>query len=454
MARLTASQALVRFLASQYVERDGVERRFFEGCFGIFGHGNVAGIGQALYQYPELLTYYQARNEQAMVHTAAGFARMRNRLATLACTTSIGPGATNLVTGAALATVNRLPVLLLPGDIFASRRPDPVLQQLEVPSRGDVSVNDALQPVSRYFDRIERPEQVVPAALAAMRVLVNQADTGAVTLAFPQDVQTEAHDYPDEFLGRRVWHITRPEPDSGRLAAAAALIRGARRPLIVAPSILAADFAKLGEEVRAVDNAGADWIHVDVMDGHFVPNISIGPGMVKALRPHTKKVLDVHLMIAPCDPYLEAFANAGADIITVHVEAGPHVHRSLQAIRALGKKAGVTLNPGTSESTIEPLIDLVDLVLVMSVNPGFGGQAFIPSSAEKISRLRALAGARSIDIEVDGGITAETAPLVARAGANVLVAGSAVFKGGKGDNYRANIAAIRNAAAFARGEAA
>src|SRR5213080_4039797 len=234
MARLTAAQALVRFLASQYVERDGVERRFFEGCFGIFGHGNVAGIGQALYQYPELLTYYQARNEQAMVHTAVGFARMRNRLATLACTTSIGPGATNLVTGAALATVNRLPVLLLPGDVFASRRPDPVLQQLEVPSRGDVSVNDALQPVSRYFDRIERPEQVVPAALAAMRVLVNQADTGAVTLAFPQDVQAEAHEYPEEFFARRVWHIARPEPDSRRLAEAVALIRGAKRPLIVA----------------------------------------------------------------------------------------------------------------------------------------------------------------------------------------------------------------------------
>jgi 3D-(3,5/4)-trihydroxycyclohexane-1,2-dione acylhydrolase (decyclizing) len=232
--RLTAAQALVRFLAEQVVERDGVEHRFFGGCFGIFGHGNVAGIGEALFERPDLLTYFQARNEQAMVHTATGYARMRNRLGALVCTSSIGPGATNMVTGAALATVNRLPVLLVPGDVFATRRPDPVLQQLEVPWRGDTSVNDCFQPVSRYFDRIERPEQLVPAALQAMRVLVSQVETGAVTLAFPQDVQAEAWDFPDEFLRRRVWHVPRARPDRGALAAAGELIRTARRPLVVA----------------------------------------------------------------------------------------------------------------------------------------------------------------------------------------------------------------------------
>jgi 3D-(3,5/4)-trihydroxycyclohexane-1,2-dione acylhydrolase (decyclizing) len=232
--RLTAAQALVRFLAAQHVERDGVEHRFFGGCFGIFGHGNVAGIGEALYESPEQLTYYQARNEQAMVHAAAGFARMKNRLGALVCTTSIGPGATNMVTGAAVATVNRLPVLLLPGDVFASRKPDPVLQQLETPWAGDLSVNDCFRPVSRYFDRIWRAEQVVSAAMQAMRVLVNPAETGAVTLAFPQDVQTEACDFPERLFEHRVWRVPRPLPDDALLAEAAALIRASRRPLIVA----------------------------------------------------------------------------------------------------------------------------------------------------------------------------------------------------------------------------
>jgi 3D-(3,5/4)-trihydroxycyclohexane-1,2-dione acylhydrolase (decyclizing) len=236
--RLTVAQALVRFLAGQYTERDGVRQRFIEGCWGIFGHGNVAGVGQALLQAQQTgeadLKYYLARNEQAMVHASVGFARMRNRLATFACTASIGPGSTNMITGAALATINRIPVLLLPSDFFATRAASPVLQELEDPRSYDVSVNDAFRPVSRFWDRINRPEQLPSALLAAMRVLTDPAETGAVTLALPQDVQAEAHDWPDELFTERTWFVPRPLPEPAALRRAVEVLRNARRPLVIA----------------------------------------------------------------------------------------------------------------------------------------------------------------------------------------------------------------------------
>ena len=231
--RLTTGQAIIEYIANQYVERDGVEHRFFAGCFGIFGHGNVAGIGQALQQNPGF-RYYLCRNEQAMVHTATAFAKASSRMRTLACTTSIGPGATNMITGAATATVNRVPVLLLPGDIFARRNVAPVLQQLESPSSQDVSVNDCFKPVSRYWDRIQRPEQLLTSLPEAMRVLTSPAETGAVTLAMPQDVQAEAFDFPQEFFRKRVWTVPRTRADNALLNEAATLIRAARSPLIIA----------------------------------------------------------------------------------------------------------------------------------------------------------------------------------------------------------------------------
>jgi 3D-(3,5/4)-trihydroxycyclohexane-1,2-dione acylhydrolase (decyclizing) len=231
--RVTASQAAVKFLKSQYVERDGIERQFFAGCFGIFGHGNIAGIGQALQQNLDF-PYYFSRNEQAMVHTAAAFSKMNNRLRTFVCTSSIGPGATNMITGAATATMNRIPVLLIPGDIFARRNVAPVLQQLESPQTQDISVNDCFKPVSRYWDRISRPEQLLTALPEAMRVLTSPAETGAVTLGFPQDVQTEAMEYPSAFFTKRIWSIPRPRGDAAAIHRAARLIAAARQPLLIA----------------------------------------------------------------------------------------------------------------------------------------------------------------------------------------------------------------------------
>jgi 3D-(3,5/4)-trihydroxycyclohexane-1,2-dione acylhydrolase (decyclizing) len=255
--RLTTAQALVRFLANQYSERDGVERRLIPGMWGIFGHGNVAGLGQALLQAARTgeadVPYYLARNEQGQVHAATAFAKMRNRLQTFACTASTGPGSTNMITGAALATTNRLPVLLLPSDMFATRSPDPVLQQLEDTRGGDVTVNDAFRPVSKYFDRITRPEQLIPAALAATRVLTDPVETGAVTLCLPQDVQAEAHDWPEEFFRRRVWHVGRPAPEPEALARAVEVLRTARSPLIVAGGGVV--YAEAEQELRAFAEA-------------------------------------------------------------------------------------------------------------------------------------------------------------------------------------------------------
>jgi 3D-(3,5/4)-trihydroxycyclohexane-1,2-dione acylhydrolase (decyclizing) len=281
VTRLTVAQALVRFLSVQEVQRDGARSQFFAGCFGIFGHGNVAGLGQALHQYRERLRFHAARNEQAMVHAAAGYARQRNRLGTFACTTSVGPGATNMVTGAAAATINRLPVLLLPGDTFATRAPHPVLQQLEVPHDATVSANDCLRPVSRFYERVQRPEQLIGAALEAMRVLVDPADTGAVTLAMPEDVQAEAFDVPAAFLEPRVWTIYRQPPAPEALDRAVALIRAAQRPLIVAGGGVI--YSEATAELRAlVDATGIPVCETQAGRGALVSDHQLSLGAVGA----------------------------------------------------------------------------------------------------------------------------------------------------------------------------
>ena len=404
--RLTAAQALLRFLAVQEVERDGVRQRFFGGCFGIFGHGNVAGIGQALYERPDLLTYRQARNEQAMVHTAGGYARQRNRLGALVCTSSIGPGATNMVTGAALATINRLPVLLLPGDVFASRRPDPVLQQLESTSRGDVSVNDCFVPVSRYFDRIERPEQVIPAALAAMRVLTSPADTGAVTLAFPQDVQAEAFDVPDEFLEERVWHVGRPLPDAEALARAAELIRNAKRPLIVAGG--GAIYSEATDALRAfVEQTGIPVGETQAGKGSLPFDHPSNLGAIGAtgtfaanrLATDADVVIGIGTRYSDCTTASKtAFQDPNVAFVNVN-----------GAERDVTKHAGLALH-GDARATLERL---AELLAGHEVDPAYRADAAELSSAwdDEVARLYALGHSPlPAQSEVIGAVNEASAP--------------------------------------------
>jgi 3D-(3,5/4)-trihydroxycyclohexane-1,2-dione acylhydrolase (decyclizing) len=331
--RLTVGQATVRFLSRQYTERDGRRQRLFAGCFGIFGHGNVAGVGQALLEAellsPGALPYHQVRNEQGMVHAATGFARMRNRLSTLACTSSIGPGATNMVTGAALATVNRLPVLLLPGDIFATRVSSPVLQELEQPYGYDVSVNDAFRPVSRFFDRVWRPEQLPAALLGATRVLTDPAETGAATIALPQDVQAQAYDWPDELFAERTWHVPRPVPEPAALARAVQAIRASRRPLVVAGGGVI--YAEATEALRAfVEATGIPVAETQAGKGslHYQHPLSVGAVGSTGTTAANRLAREADLVIGVGTRYSDfttasrtAFAGPGVRFVNVNVAA-------------------------------------------------------------------------------------------------------------------------------------
>src|SRR5258706_12320522 len=353
--RLTMAQAVIAFLKNQYVERDGREQPFFAGCFGIFGHGNIAGVGQALQQMPDF-RYYQARNEQAMVHSAAAYAKTRNRLQAFTCTSSVGPGATNMVTGAALATINRLPVLLLPGDIFARRNVAPVLQQLESEHTQDISVNDCFKPVSRYWDRITRPEQLLTALPEAVRVLTSPAETGAVTLAFPEDVQTEAYDYPEAFFRRRVWHIPRNRPDRRTLEQAATWIRVSKRPLIVAGGgVIYAEATEVLQ--RFVDQTGIPVGETMAGKGSLLYDHPLSLGAIGATGTFAANRLarDADLVIGIGTRYSDfttssktAFRNPDVRFININVaafDASKHLALSLV---------------GDALVTLEELLDLLD----------------------------------------------------------------------------------------------
>ena len=415
--KITVAQAVVRFLANQWTERDGVEHRLIAGCFGIFGHGNVAGVGQALLQAQRTgeadLPYHLARNEQAMVHAAAGFAKMRNRLSTMACTASIGPGSTNMLTGAALATVNRLPVLLLPSDVFATRVAAPVLQELEDPRSYDVSVNDAFRPLSRFFDRIWRPEQLPAALLAAMRVLTDPAETGAVTLCLPQDVQAEAYDFPDRLFAKRVWHVARPVPDPASVQRAAELIRSARKPLLIAGGgvIYSEASAELDAFARATGIPVADthagkgaipWDHPNSVGGVG----STGTPVANRLAREADVVIGVGTRYSDFTTASNtAFQNRNVRFVNVNVAAFDAAKESAVPVVADARAgmAALTRALGGYRTDILPSDEIaewqrrVDEAYHMNHGP-------LPSQAEVIGAVNNACGERDVVVQAAGSM--------------------------------------------------
>ena len=415
--RLTVGQALIRFLANQYSERDGVRQRLIPGCFGIFGHGNVAGVGQALLEYAADMPYHLARNEQAMVHTAVGYARARNRLQLLACTSSIGPGATNMVTGAALATINRLPVLLLPGDTFATRVANPVLQELEDFGSHDTTVNDCFRPVSRYWDRIHRPEQLPAALLAAMRTLTDPAATGAVTLALPQDVQAQAYDWPVELFAERTWHVARPAPEPAALDRAAAVLRGASRPLVVAgggviysgASDALRDFAEATGIPVAETQAGKGslpWDHPLAVGGVG----ATGSTAANALAARADVVLGIGTRYSDFTTASRtAFAEPGVRFVNLNVtgfDAGKHAATALvaDARDGLTALAGALAGYRTG-ADYRSTVDSLTAAWNSTVDSAYDqGHAPLPSQAEILGAVNRFATPRTTVINAAGSM--------------------------------------------------
>lgn len=414
--RLTVAQAVVRFLANQWTERDGVEQRAIAGCFGIFGHGNVAGVGQALLEAQRTgfadLPYHLARNEQGMVHAAAGFAKMSNRLSTMACTASIGPGSTNMLTGAALATVNRLPVLLLPSDVFATRVAAPVLQELEDPRGYDVSVNDAFRPLSKFFDRIWRPEQLPSALLAAMRVLFDPAETGAVTLCLPQDVQAEAYDYPEALFAKRVWHVARPVPEPAALARAAEVIRSAERPLIVAGG--GVRYAAASAELDALSRAtgipvadthagkgGVRWDHPNAVGGVG----STGTPVANRLAAEADVVIGIGTRYSDFTTASRtAFRHPDVRFVNVNVAAFDAVKQSATSVVADAREAMAALTASIGRTWERSWADDV-AAWQRTVDEAYhAGHGPLPAQSEVIGAVNDACGERDVVVQAAGSM--------------------------------------------------